>query len=81
MNDVHIWKQKDYRRISSGRMIQFGDSQDIAFLSAWLGTVQFQVVFIILFIMSLWGNFGDGGRGDDTVGNHIAPIGSQGITP
>ena len=29
-------------------MIQFGDSQDIAFLSAYLGTVQFQVVFIIV---------------------------------
>ena len=34
MNDGRIWNQKDYRRISSGRMIQFGDSQDIAFLSA-----------------------------------------------
>ena len=34
MNDEHIWNQKDFRRISSGHMIQFGDSQDIASLSA-----------------------------------------------
>ena len=42
-------------RISSGHMIpMFADSQDVAFLSAELGTAQSQRVFIILSITSLY---------------------------